>query len=117
MRFEIDRNSAGQYIWRLVASNGRIIATAGESYVNKADCIHGINLVKGTTSVTQYTFYQDTQRQWRWRLDATNGQIIAVSSEAYHNRQDCEHSAQLAVSTNAATPVVDRTLAATAARW
>jgi len=111
MKFEIDKNSAGQYIWRLKASNGKIIATAGESYVRKADAEHGINLVKGTTSITQYTLYQDTANQWRWKLVATNGQIIAVSSEGYWNKSDCEASAQLAVSTNASTPVYDLTVA------
>ena len=42
-----------------------------------------------------------------------NGQIIAVSSESYGNREDCVNGAQLSVSTNAATPVVDLTLSAT----
>jgi uncharacterized protein YegP (UPF0339 family) len=116
MKFEIDKNSAGQFIWRLKAVNGKILATAGESYVRKNDAEHGINLVKGTPSLSQYTFYQDASRQWRWRLDATNGQVIAVSSESYWNRSDCEAAANLAVSTNASTPVVDLT-AATAARW
>lgn len=40
------------YRWRLVADNGRIIADSGEGYRNKADCQHGINLVKGTTVAT-----------------------------------------------------------------
>lgn len=116
MKFQIDFNSARQYIWRLLASNGRILATAGESYVHKHDCVHGINLVKGTTSVTQYETYQDSANHWRWRLVATNGQIIAVSSESYWNRSDCEHAVRLVVSTNAATPVEDLTLSR-AANW
>lgn len=36
-----------------------------------------------------YTIYQDQQRQWRWRYTASNGRIIAMSSEAYWNKQDC----------------------------
>jgi hypothetical protein len=110
MHFEIDHNALRQYVWRLKAANGYIIATAGESYVAKADAIHGINLVKGTTSLSQYHFYQDVQRLWRWRLVATNGQIIAVSSESYHHRADCENGARLAIATNSSTPVHDLTL-------
>lgn len=33
--------------------------------------------------------------QWRWRLRALNGKIIAVSGEAYHNRTDCLHAIEL----------------------
>ena len=117
MKFQIDKNSAGQFIWRLLAANGKIIATAGESYVRKEDCVHGINLVKGTTSLSQYEIYHDTEKLWRWRLVATNGQIIAISSESYLNRSGAEAGAQLAVSTNEKTPVEDLTVAAAAKRY
>lgn len=110
MKFQIFLTTQAQHMWRLLAANGLTIATSGESYVQKHDCLHGIGLVMGTTSVSQYTLYQDTAGEWRWRLVATNGQIIAVSSEAYHNYADCVHSAQLAVSTNTNTPVEDLTL-------
>lgn len=114
MKFQIFMNSVRQYAWRLLASNGRIIATAGESYVGKSDCQHGINLVKGTTSSTQYEVYAGIDRLWRWRLVATNGQIIAISSESYHNKSDAENGVAIAVSTNANTPVEDLSLAGAA---
>lgn len=115
MKFQIFLTNQRQYMWRLLAANGLTIATSGESYVDKLNCEHGIGLVKSTTSLTQYTMYQDVTSQWRWRLVATNGQIIAASSEAYHNRTDCAASAQLAVSTNQFTPVED--LAVRQAAW
>jgi len=33
--------------------------------------------------------YQDKVNEWRWRLKAKNGQIIADSSEGYKNLADC----------------------------
>lgn len=33
--------------------------------------------------------YHDTKGEWRWRLKATNGKIIADSGEGYINKQDC----------------------------
>jgi uncharacterized protein YegP (UPF0339 family) len=33
--------------------------------------------------------YQDTIKEWRWRLKAKNGQIIATSGEGYKNHSDC----------------------------
>ena len=113
-KFQIDLNNQRQYYWRLVAVNGRIIATSGESYIAKAACVHGINLVKGTTSLSQYEVYQDVDRLWRWRLRATNGQIIAVASEAYYNKSDAEWGAGIAIGTDSNTPVEDLTLARTA---
>lgn len=44
-------SSPSEWRWRLKAANGEIIAS-GESYVNKADCMHAISLVKSTTSAT-----------------------------------------------------------------
>jgi len=39
-----------------------------------------------------YWMYKDNANQWRWTYHAANGRAIAVSSEAYHNRSDCERS-------------------------
>lgn len=35
--------------WRLRARNGRIIATSGEGYRNKADCYAAVDLIKGAS--------------------------------------------------------------------
>jgi uncharacterized protein YegP (UPF0339 family) len=44
--FQIIKDVADEYRWHLRADNNQIIATAGEGYVAKADCEHGIDLVK-----------------------------------------------------------------------
>ncbi|MES2040066.1 MAG: DUF1508 domain-containing protein [Pseudomonadota bacterium] len=44
-------NPSIQWRWRLKAANHEIIAS-GESYYNKADCQHAINLVKSTNAST-----------------------------------------------------------------
>lgn len=36
-----------------------------------------------------FSLYVDTNRQWRWRLVAGNGRIIANAGEGYYNREDC----------------------------
>ena len=45
-KFRVYRDKAGEWRWNLIADNGRIIADGGEGYVNKSDCLHGIELVK-----------------------------------------------------------------------
>ncbi len=37
-----------EWRWYLWSDNGHKIATAGESYHNKADCLHAIDLVKSS---------------------------------------------------------------------
>lgn len=33
--------------------------------------------------------YTDSRNQWRWRIFANNGKVVADSSEGYINRSDC----------------------------
>lgn len=37
----------------------------------------------------KHEFYKDHAGEWRWRITAANGNILAVSSEGYHNKADC----------------------------
>jgi hypothetical protein len=34
--------------------------------------------------------YKDSAAEWRWRLRANNGKIVADSAEGYKNKSDCE---------------------------
>ena len=38
-----------------------------------------------------YWMYKDVQGKWRWTYHAANGEAIAVSSESYNRRVDCEN--------------------------
>jgi uncharacterized protein len=42
--------------------------------------------------VDYFQIYQDQKSEWRWRFVSDNGRIIAVSSEAYSSRVNCEAS-------------------------
>jgi uncharacterized protein YegP (UPF0339 family) len=48
MYYEVYTDKSGYWRWRYVASNGRIIADSGEGYYNKADCLHGIAIMKAS---------------------------------------------------------------------
>jgi uncharacterized protein YegP (UPF0339 family) len=45
--------------------------------------------------------------QWRWRLRAANGRIIADSGEGYNNHGDCAAAILLVMDCNRSTPVDD----------
>ncbi len=46
MRYVVFRNLVGQWQWKLVSPNRRIIAESVERYWKKADCEAGIQLCK-----------------------------------------------------------------------
>jgi len=54
MYYQIYKDINQQWRWRYVAANGRIIADSAESYINKADCLHGIALMKGSSNAPVY---------------------------------------------------------------
>jgi uncharacterized protein YegP (UPF0339 family) len=54
MAYHMYRDVNGQWRWRLVAANNRIIANSGEGYYNEMDCLRAINLVATSSGVTVY---------------------------------------------------------------
>lgn len=54
----------------------------------------------------KFEMYKDSSNQYRWRLKASNGEIIA-SGEAYRNRQDCINAVNLVMDTNRNTTFVE----------
>jgi uncharacterized protein YegP (UPF0339 family) len=37
----------------------------------------------------KWEIYKDTEKQWRWRRTAPNGNIVGASTEGYVNKTDC----------------------------
>lgn len=87
----------------LKATNGQIIATS-EVYESKAACLNGVESVKANAPIAKvenqteagfetltnpkFEMYEDKGGEFRFRLKARNGQIIAVS-EGYTAKASC----------------------------
>lgn len=52
MRFELYRDHAGEWRWRLRVGNGNVVADSAEGYVRREDCEHGIAVVKGSAQAS-----------------------------------------------------------------
>lgn len=52
MKFKLYKDRKGEWRWRLVSSNEKVIADSGEGYVNKQGCLQGIALVKQSYNAT-----------------------------------------------------------------
>jgi uncharacterized protein YegP (UPF0339 family) len=42
-----------------------------------------------------FEIYQDSRREYRWRLKARNGQVIATAGQGYKSKADCRHGVEL----------------------
>jgi uncharacterized protein YegP (UPF0339 family) len=58
--FEIFQDNADEWRWRLVASNGNIIADSGEGYQSKQGVKRGIESVKKNARQAQVQIVEDT---------------------------------------------------------
>ena len=86
-------------------TNGQVIATS-EVYNSKASCLGGIASVQKNAPIAnienqtvegfkpakapKFEMYQDKAGEYRFRLKARNGQVIAVS-EGYTTKAACEN--------------------------
>ena len=86
----------------LKAANGEVIATS-EVYSSEAACMNGIESVRNnsgsdvedqtvenyeTVKHPKYEVYTDKSGEFRFRLKARNGEIVAVS-EGYKSKASC----------------------------
>jgi uncharacterized protein len=42
----------------------------------------------------KFEVYQDTAKEYRWRLKAANGAILATSGQGYKAKADCKHGVE-----------------------
>lgn len=105
----------------LKAGNGEIIATS-EVYTTEAACRNGVNSVIKNAPVAnvedqtvegyevaknpKFEIYTDKKGEFRFRLKATNGQIIAVS-EGYKAMASCKNGIE-SVRKNAAEGKIEK---------
>jgi uncharacterized protein YegP (UPF0339 family) len=54
-----------------------------------------------------YQIYKDAKGEWRWRLIAANGRVIASSTEGYQSKQDCLNDIEL-VKQSGSAPVIPK---------
>jgi len=101
-KFEVYKDAAGKYRFRLRADNNKIIAV-GEAYEQYAGCINGIKSIQKNSkapvedatvegqqfSNPKFQVYKDNAGEFRFHLYARNGEIIAESSEGYETKDAC----------------------------
>ena len=118
-KFVIRKTATGTK-FDLKAGNGEVIATS-EVYASEAACKNGVESVKKNAPIAavedqtvegyaaqkhpKFEIYTDKAGEFRFRLKATNGQIIAVS-EGYKAMASCQNGIESVKKNAPDAPVV-----------
>ena len=102
-KFVINKTKTG-YTFALKAGNGESIGIGGEVFTTLASCKNSIESVTKNAQIAnvedqtvenieavkhpKFEVYEDKAGEFRFRLKATNGQVIAVS-EGYKAKASC----------------------------
>ena len=98
-KFEIKIAKNGEYMFNLYATNGRVIATS-ETYTAMHNCKGGIESIKANAAAPiadltagesdilhpRYELFLDKEERFRFRLKASNGEIVCAS-QGYNSKQ------------------------------
>ena len=100
--FKVKKTATG-HVFHLSAGNGETIGTS-EVYSSKDSCLKGVESVRKNSAVAKvedqttgesvtnpkFEIYLDKAGQHRFRLKATNGEII-LASEGYASKSNCKN--------------------------
>lgn len=100
-KYQIYKDIAGKFRFRLRAENNKIVAVS-EAYEQHASCVNGVESVQKNCNVAiedltingekilnpKYQVFQGVASKFRFRLIASNGEIIA-KSEGYETKAGC----------------------------
>ena len=89
-KFELYRDKAGEFRFRLKAGNGQIIL-ASEGYKKRASADNGIESVrKNSADDNRFERTETKSGKFRFNLKASNGQVIGTS-ESYESSSSREN--------------------------
>ncbi len=83
---EYYQDKRGEWRWRMVDGDGKVVGAACEGYTGRADC--EANAKRGKKGKDSWEFYQDRAGSWRWRRTASNGKIVGASTTGFKERAD-----------------------------
>ncbi len=118
-KYVVKEGKNGGFHFNLKAGNGEVIAVS-EYYTTEKACMNGIESVKKNAPVAnledqtvegytvekhpKFEVYTDKAGEFRFRLKATNGEIIATG-EGYASKAGCKNGIE-SIRKNADSPVV-----------
>ncbi len=89
-KFEVYKDKAGEFRFRLKAANGQNILSS-EGYSAKASCLNGVESVKkNSQSPDRFTEKKTPSGKFRFNLTSSNGQVVGTS-QSYSSESGCSN--------------------------
>ena len=102
--FELFRDAAGKWRWRLIHENGNVLADSGQGYSSRSKARQGLDSVRSNAAEAAlevdgeetesgsanaaFELYEDAAGEHRWRLRHDNGNVIADPGEGYASKSN-----------------------------
>ena len=109
-RFVYRKTDKGNYVYKLYSSNHRVIAIGGEPYSSLASMKTGIqSIIKNAADAPvedqtlkkvveqkcpKWEVYLDAKGEYRFRLKASNGNIVCITNDGYLSKPACKNGMQ-----------------------
>ncbi len=109
-KFVYRKTDKGNYVYKLYSSNYRVIAIGGEPYSSLAAMKTGINsIIKNAADAPvedqtlkkvveqkcpKWEIYLDAKGEYRFRLKASNGNIVCITNDGYLSKPACKNGMQ-----------------------
>jgi uncharacterized protein YegP (UPF0339 family) len=107
-KFEVYKDKAGEYRFRLKAANGQNILSS-EGYAAKASCMNGIASVqKNSQNPDRFARKTTSAGKHRFNLTSTNGQIVGTS-QSYSSSSGCSNGMKSVATCSPGAAVDDQT--------
>jgi uncharacterized protein YegP (UPF0339 family) len=93
--FELYKDNADEWRWRLVHETGQNLADGGEGYSSRTKAAQGIDSVRTNApdgGSAEFEISEDNRGKYRWRLRHRNGEIIADSGQGYADERGAKQA-------------------------
>jgi uncharacterized protein YegP (UPF0339 family) len=91
--FEVYRDAADEWRWRLLHRNGEILADCGEGYSERTSAQDGIESVRRLIDEEDAVeIFEDAAGEYRWRLVAENDEIVADGGQGFASERGARDS-------------------------
>jgi len=102
--FEIYKDKAGEWRWRLRAANDELVAVSEEGFASKSSVSRALGVVRKNVAAAEdhleltaddeaegstakgFEIYEDKAGKWRWRLRAANGELLAIPEQGFASK-------------------------------
>ncbi len=107
-KFEVYKDKAGEFRFRLKAANGQNIL-GSEGYAKKASCMNGIESVqKNSQNPDRFVEKKSASGKYTFSLKASNGQVIGTS-QTYDSSSGCSNGMKSVADSARGAKVDDQT--------